>query len=148
MVIGTDCTDQFNCHTYTVTTRTVLLRTKTQSLQSYGINSLLLLQVATQSFKLLLPLKSGGDRGRVRMIVGFTTTDTFSANHHLCCEFESRPGRDVQHYVIKFVSDLRQVGGFFRGPPVSSISKSDHHDITEIPLKVAFNTIKQTNKQT
>jgi hypothetical protein len=24
------------------------------------------------------------------------------------------PGRGVQHYVIKFVSDLRQVGGFLR----------------------------------
>ena len=31
-------------------------------------------------------------------------------------------GRGVQHYVIKFVSDLRQVGGFLRGPPVSSTS--------------------------
>ena len=30
------------------------------------------------------------------------------------------------HYVIKFVNDLRQV---------------DHHDITEIMLKVALNTI-------
>ena len=29
-------------------------------------------------------------------------------------EFESRSGRGVQHYVIKFVSDLRQVGGFLR----------------------------------
>jgi hypothetical protein len=28
------------------------------------------------------------------------------------CEFESRSGRDVQRYVIKIVSDLRQVGGF------------------------------------
>jgi hypothetical protein len=29
-------------------------------------------------------------------------------------EFESHSGRGVQHYVIKFVSDLRQVGGFLR----------------------------------
>jgi len=29
-------------------------------------------------------------------------------------KFESRSGRGVQHYVIKFVSDLRQVGGFLR----------------------------------
>ena len=29
-------------------------------------------------------------------------------------EFESRSGRGVQHYVIKFVRDLRQVGGFLR----------------------------------
>jgi hypothetical protein len=28
--------------------------------------------------------------------------------------FVSGSGRGVQHYVIKFVSDLRQVGGFLR----------------------------------
>jgi hypothetical protein len=43
---------------------------------------------------------------------GFTTTYAISVYHHWCCEFESWSGRDVQHYVIKFVSDLRQVGGF------------------------------------
>jgi hypothetical protein len=32
-------------------------------------------------------------------------------------EFKSRWGWGVQHYVIKFVSDLRQVGGFFRFTP-------------------------------
>ena len=31
--------------------------------------------------------------------------------------------------------------------PVSSINKTDRHDITEILLKVALNTIKQTNHQ-
>ena len=29
----------------------------------------------------------------------------------------SQSGRGVQHFVIKFVSDLQQVGGFLRGPP-------------------------------
>jgi hypothetical protein len=48
------------------------------------------------------------------MVVGFTTTYAINAYHHGCCEFESRSGRGVQHYVIKFVSDLRQVGGFPR----------------------------------
>ena len=37
-----------------------------------------------------------------------------SAYYHWCCVFESRSGRGVQHYVIKFDSDLRQVGGFLR----------------------------------
>ena len=37
---------------------------------------------------------------------------------------------------------------FSTGPPVSSTNKADHHDITELLLKVALNTIKQTNKQT
>jgi hypothetical protein len=37
---------------------------------------------------------------------------------------------------------------FSPGPPVSSNNKTDSHDIAEILLKVALNTIKQTNKQT
>jgi hypothetical protein len=49
-----------------------------------------------------------------------------------------------QHYVIKFVSDLRQVGRWFSpGTPVSSSNKTDRHDITEILLKVALSTINQ-----
>jgi hypothetical protein len=32
-------------------------------------------------------------------------------------------------------------------PSVSSTNKTDRHDITEIMLKAALNTIKQTNKQ-
>jgi hypothetical protein len=50
-------------------------------------------------------------------------------------------GERVQHYVIMFVSDLRQV---------SSTNKTDCHDITEILLKVSLLTPsnKQTNKQT
>jgi hypothetical protein len=43
--------------------------------------------------------------------------------------------------VIKFVSDLLQDGGTL----VSSTNKTDRHDITELLLKVALNTIKQTN---
>jgi hypothetical protein len=46
--------------------------------------------------------------------------------------------------VIKFVSDLQQVGGFLRGTPVSSTKKTDSHDVTEILLKVALNTIALT----
>ena len=36
---------------------------------------------------------------------------------------------------------------FSPGTPVSSTNKTDHHDITEILLKVALNTINHT-KQT
>jgi hypothetical protein len=47
--------------------------------------------------------------------------------HHWCCEFESRSGRGVQHYVIKFVSDLREVGAWFSpGNPVFSTNKTDN----------------------
>jgi hypothetical protein len=53
-----------------------------------------------------------GRRGR--MVVGFLTTYAISAYHNKSCEFESRSGdvNSTQHYVIKFVSDLRQVCGF------------------------------------
>jgi hypothetical protein len=50
----------------------------------------------------------------------------------------------IQHYMIKFVSDLRQVGGFLRvlrfPPPI----KINRNDIAEMLLKVALNTINQT----
>ena len=49
----------------------------------------------------------------------------------------------MQHYMITFVSDLQQVGGFLR---FSSTNKNDCHDIIEILLKVALNTIKPTNQ--
>jgi hypothetical protein len=42
--------------------------------------------------------------------------------------------------VIKFASDLWQVGGFLQFP---SPIKTDRQDITEIFLKVALNTINQ-----
>jgi hypothetical protein len=50
------------------------------------------------------------------MEVGFITTYTISAYHHKDCEFESHSGDVylIQHYVIKFASDLQQVGGFLR----------------------------------
>jgi hypothetical protein len=47
-----------------------------------------------------------GRRSRDRMVVGFTTTYAISAYHHRYCEFESRSGRGVQHYVIKLIIDL------------------------------------------
>jgi hypothetical protein len=45
------------------------------------------------------------------MVVGFITT--------YCGEFESHSGEMylIQHFVIKFVSDLQQVCGFLRFPP-------------------------------
>jgi hypothetical protein len=44
----------------------------------------------------------------------------------------------IQHYVIKFVSDLPQ------GTSDSSTNKANHDDIAEILLKVALNTISLT----
>ena len=51
----------------------------------------------------------------------------------------------IQHYVIKFVSYLRQVGVF---TPVSYTSKTDRHDVTEILLKTALNSITITVNKT
>ena len=51
----------------------------------------------------------------------------------------------IQHYVIKFVSDMRKVGSFSTVTSVSFTNKTDRHDISEILLKVALNTITQTN---
>jgi hypothetical protein len=36
---------------------------------------------------------------------------------------------------------------FSPGPPVSSTNKTDHHDITEILLKAALDTIKPNQKR-
>ena len=47
--------------------------------------------------------------------------------------------------MIKFVNDLGQVDGFLRGYSFSSTNKNDCHDITEILLKVALNTITLTH---
>jgi hypothetical protein len=55
----------------------------------------------------------------------------------------------MQHYVIKFVGDLWHVGGFLWDTLVSFTNKTDSHDIAEILLKVALNTISlnQTKMQ-
>ena len=47
----------------------------------------------------------------------------------------------IQLYVIKVVSDLRQISGFLLIFWVSSTHKTDRHDITEILLKVVLHTI-------
>jgi hypothetical protein len=80
-----------------------------------------------------------GRRGCDRMAVGFTTTCAISAYHHWY-EFESRSGRGIQHYVIKFVSNLGLGGGFpwvLRFPPPIKLTAT-------ILLKVALNTLNQT----
>ena len=46
--------------------------------------------------------------------------------------------------MLKFVSDLWQVGGFLRVSPVSSSNKTDRHDITEILLKITFKILNDT----
>ena len=70
----------------------------------------------------------------VVIIVGFITTFAISAYHFRFQVYS------IQHYVRKFGSDLRQVGGFLRvlrfTPPIKLIA--------EILLKVELDTINQT----
>jgi len=68
------------------------------------------------SLYLLFRDRRGGDR----MVVGFTTTCAVSTTKVV----SSNPAHDgvysIQHYVIKFASDLRQIGSFLlvlRFPP-------------------------------
>jgi hypothetical protein len=65
------------------------------------------------------------------MVAGFTTTYAIIAYHHWCYEFESRSG--VQQYV-KFVSDLRQVGGgqfYWRRKPEYLVKTTDLSQVTD-----------------
>ena len=49
----------------------------------------------------------------------------------------------IQHYMIRFVSDLIATGEWFSPcTPVSPTNKTDRHDIAEILLKMPLNTIK------
>jgi hypothetical protein len=70
------------------------------------------------------------------------TNTTISTYHHYsssnCAHCEVYL---IKHYVIKFVSDLRQVGGFLRVLQFSPTNKTDRHEITEILLNVSLNTI-------
>ena len=65
------------------------------------------------------------------MLVGFTTT----------CVSRENPAHvevySIQHYMIKFASDLWKVV-FFPDTPVSSTNKTERHDIAEILFKVAL----------
>jgi hypothetical protein len=81
-----------------------------------------------------------GRCGRDRIVVGFTTPCAISPQHYYSCEFKSDLWRvySIQHYMIKFVSNLRW---FSPGSPVSSTNETESRDITEILLKMALNTI-------
>ena len=60
--------------------------------------------------------------------------------NYLCNQCKSCSGKAyfIQHYVMKFVSDLRAVLWFSPGTLVSCTNKTDFHDITKILLKVAL----------
>ena len=80
------------------------------------------------------------------MVVGFTTACAIIAYHHLSCEFEPRSWRGVLDTTLcdKVYQWLATSQWFSQGTPIFSTNKNDCHDITEILLKVALNTINQT----
>ena len=70
-------------------------------------------------------------RGRDRVVAEFTTTYEIGVYYDWCCEFEG----EVQHYVMKFASDLRQFSGFrwvlrFHGVNTIEPSKQPYHMAT------------------
>ena len=89
-----------------------------------------------------------GCSGRDRMVAGFTTTCAIIVYHHWSCEFKPRSWWGVLN-IILFDKACQWLATSLRFSPgsctmVSSTNKIDRHDITEILLKVALNTIKQT----
>ena len=89
-------------------------------------------------------------RGRDRMDVGFTPTYAISAHHHQSCEFKSRSWRGILDTTLcdKLCQWLTAGRWFSPGTPVSSTNKADSHDVAEIFLKVALNTITLALKKT
>ena len=80
------------------------------------------------------------------VVDGFTST--YVRNQCLSATIESRSGEvsSIQHYEIKFVSDMLQVGGFLRAlrfPPPIKLTTTI---FTEILLKVALYTITITSR--
>ena len=76
------------------------------------------------------------------MVVGFTTTCAISDYHHYSYEFEPRSWRGVLDTTLcDKVCLWLATGRWFS--PVSSTNKTDLHDIAEILLKVALDTISQ-----
>ena len=50
----------------------------------------------------------------------------------------------IQHYMIMLLGYLRHISGFPLGTRISTTNKTDCHDIIEILLKVALNSITIT----
>jgi len=77
---------------------------------------------------------SGGRRGRDRIVGGFTTTCAKVPITTKVVSSNPAMARCTRYNITDKVC---------LGTPVSSTNKTDRHDITEILLKVALNTINQ-----
>ena len=70
--------------------------------------------------------------GGVVVVIEYTTTSTYALYaYHLCVRIPlmSRCFR-YNIMLMKFVSDLLQVGGFSPSTPISSTNNTDRHEIT------------------
>ena len=86
-------------------------------------------------------IRNGGRRGRDHMVVGFKTTYAISPITNKVVS--SNPVHSKVYLTLcdKACQWLAAGLWFSPGTLVSSINKTDNHDITEILLKVALNTI-------
>ena len=84
--------------------------------------------------------------GHDRMVVGFIATYAISAYHHWSCEFEFHSWWCVLYTTLcdKACQWLATGRWLSQGTPVPSTNKANHHEITEILLKVVLNTITLT----
>jgi len=83
------------------------------------------------------------------MVVGFTFTyaiSTYLSPLTFCVWTPLRRGVRDTTLCDKVCQWLATGRCFSPGTPVSSTNKTDRHEITEILLKVALNTIKRTSK--
>ena len=88
----------------------------------------------------------GNHRDRDRMVVRLTTTFTISTYHHQSCEFESHSWRGTLDTILcdQICQSIAADRYFSPVTPVFSTNKTNHHDMTEILLCVALNSITLT----
>jgi len=88
-----------------------------------------------------------GRHGRDHMVVGFTTICAIGTYHYWSCEFEPHSWRGVLDTTLcdKVCKWLARGLWFSPGTLVFFTNKTDHHNIAEILLKVALNTITLTH---
>ena len=103
-------------------------------------------KLVSDAVNISLYCKSRG--GRDRRAVGFTTTYAINVYHTKAVSSNPVHGEvySIQYCVIKFVSDLRQFGGFhrvFRFPLPIKLAATKYR-VAEILLKVALNIITLT----
>jgi hypothetical protein len=56
------------------------------------------------------------------MVAGFTTTYAINAHQVVSSNHDHGEVYSIQHYVIKFVSDVQQVSGYLRFPPLIQLT--------------------------